>query len=75
MEAVLALVAGAAAAVVLLEPLAICMAKTPPKGPAGLGLAIFTRQTFDIPPTVPEQVVPAGIWTVKGCEVSLVTAA
>lgn len=56
-----------AAEVVLLAEPATCIAKTPPKGPAGLGFAILTRQTFDMPPTVPEQVVPAGIWTVNGC--------
>jgi hypothetical protein len=43
-------------------------AKTPPKGPAGLGLASFTRHTLDCPPTVPEQAVPAGIATEKGYE-------
>jgi hypothetical protein len=45
---------------------ATCIAKTPPKGPAGLGLANFTRHTPDCPPTVPVQVVPAGIATEKG---------
>ena len=57
----------AAASVVLpeLAP-ATCMANTPPNGPAGLGFAILTKQTFDWPPTVPEHVVPAGICTVKG---------
>jgi hypothetical protein len=47
---------------------ATCIAKTPPKGPAGLGLANFTRHTPDCPPTVPVQVVPAGIATEKGYE-------
>jgi hypothetical protein len=28
--------------------------------------ATFSKQTFDCPPTVPEQVVPAGIATLKG---------
>ena len=45
---------------------AICIAITPPNGPAGLELAILTRHVFAWPPTVPLQVVPAGIWTVKG---------
>jgi hypothetical protein len=65
----LAVAAGAAAeAVESPASLAICIAKTPPKGPAGLGFAILTRQTFDMPATVPEQVVPAGISTVNGCD-------
>jgi hypothetical protein len=56
----------AIAEVELLAEPATCIANTPPKGPAGFGLASFTRQTPDCPPTVPVQVVPAGIATLKG---------
>lgn len=49
------------------EAPAIWIATTPPKGPAGLELAILTKQTPDWPPTVPEQVVPAGTATENGC--------
>lgn len=46
--------------VVLVFEAAIWKKATPPKGPAGLGLAILTAQTLDCPPTEPEQAVPAG---------------
>lgn len=45
---------------------AIWIATTPPKGPAPDGLTILTRQTLDWPPTVPVQVVPAGMVAAKG---------
>lgn len=66
-DAVVAGAAEATAGTAAVElPAAIWKAMTPPKGPAPLGLASFTRQTFCILPTLPLQVVPAGTWTAKG---------
>jgi len=39
--------------------------KVPPKGPLALLLETFTWQRLEIPLTVPEQVVPSGIATLK----------
>jgi hypothetical protein len=46
------------------EPEPICIATTPPNGPAGF--AHLTKQAFDTAPSVAEHLVPAGIATTRG---------
>ena len=41
-------------------------AKAPPNGPAAAVFWTLPTQTLSAPPTEPEQVMPAGIWTVSG---------
>ena len=41
-------------------------ATDPPKGPASAAFWSLATQTPDAPPTEPEQVMPAGIWTATG---------